>query len=354
VSNDELPQNAPCRKRRALWLTRRQHEDGQNHDPHRQMIVRITRILLLLQLLVAGAIAIALVEAYHLLLPAAVLAAFGIVLLVRFMITANNFRLAWRYRSETPPAFRISPVEACRLLLSEFHATMTSSSVTMPFHTFSLRLAEHATAMPVLLVHGYGCNSGYWHSMSKALTRAHISHLAIDMEPVFCGIDDYVEAIHTGVEKLCRLTGNDRIVIVAHSMGGLATRAYLRTRGSAQIAKVITLGTPHRGTGLALSGIGQNCAQMHWTDDGKDGLSSDWLQALANDERSRSQECYQRFVSIYSHHDNIIAPQSSSCLHGAKNIACKGIGHVQLAMSGEVQALVIEEILEASSGSLNM
>ena len=22
---------------------------------------------------------------------------------------------------------------------------------------------------PVLLIHGYGCNSGYWHSMSRAL-----------------------------------------------------------------------------------------------------------------------------------------------------------------------------------------
>lgn len=313
------------------------------------MIVRITMILLVLQFLVAAAIASALIKVHHMPMPVAAIAALGIVLLVRLLITANNFRLAWRFRSETPAGFQLTWPQACRLFFSEFRATMISSSVTMPFRTFSMRLAQPAVGIPTLLIHGYGCNSGYWHAMSKALTRAHISHLAIDMEPVFCGIDDYASFIHDAVERLCRETGQDEIVIVAHSMGGLATRAYLRMHGTSRIVKVITLGTPHHGTGLALSGIGQNCTQMHWKDDGKGGLPSDWLLTLAQYERKNlGSAYYKRFVSIYSHHDNIVAPQSSSHLEGAVNIACKGIGHVALAMSAEIQALVVKEILKTS------
>jgi triacylglycerol esterase/lipase EstA (alpha/beta hydrolase family) len=40
-------------------------------------------------------------------------------------------------------------------------------------------------------------------------------------------------------------------VIVAHSMGGLATRAWLRAfSADARVHRVITLGTPHGGTWL--------------------------------------------------------------------------------------------------------
>jgi hypothetical protein len=56
---------------------------------------------------------------------------------------------------------------------------------------------------------------------------------------------------------------------------------------------------------------------------------------------------YALFVSIYSHHDNIIAPQTSSRLPGATNIELCGIGHVALAPHPAVQARVIDEIRRA-------
>lgn len=310
------------------------------------MVTSITRTLLALQLLVAAGIGWLAKRHFHV-EPTALAALAGLifVLLLRLLITANNFFLAWRFSSDTPDEYRLTWRQACTLFSGEFKATMIASSWTMPFHAFTKRIAPQPIGLPVLLIHGYGCNSGYWHSMSNALQRERISHYAVSLESVLCGIDEYVPLVQTAVERLCSETGQCRILIVAHSMGGLAARAYLRKCSSHRIAKIITLGTPHHGTGLAQFGLGMNTVQMRWTAGEQEGLASPWLRALEADE---SPETYRLFVSIFSHHDNIVSPQTSSYLVGAKNIALYGIGHVALASDPRVQALVIDEIRAAS------
>lgn len=274
----------------------------------------------------------------------------GFVIIARLVITGNNFLLASRFRSAIPARHQIGVWQGLRLFLGEFRSTMTASSWTMPFRMFSTRSSTHARGLPVLLVHGYGCNSGYWHSMSKALQKAHITHHAIDLEPVIGGIDEYSPLIRRAIETLCRETGADKVVIVAHSMGGLASRAYLRDHGCTRVARLITLGTPHHGTSLAHFGVGLNTHQMRWTATEQEGLSSEWLRALKAKENAA---IYHLIVSIYSHHDNIISPQTSSHLEGAKNIELNGIGHVALGFDPDVQAMVIREIREASTKSTN-
>lgn len=312
------------------------------------MVTFISRMLLLAQLAIAAGIAYALIRYAHMPRIAAVLASAGMLLMIRMLITANNFRLAWRFRSEPPSSHRITLRQACRLYLEEFHSTMLSSSWTMPFRALARRPAAGSRGLPVLLIHGYGCNSGYWRSMSRRLREAGIAHHAVSLEPVFGDIDSFVPAVHEAVEELCRESGSQRIVLLCHSMGGLVARAYLCVHGAARIARVITLGTPHHGTGLANFGIGDNSAQMRWIsgEDGNTlgGTPSRWLQQLAARETSA---CYGLFTSIYSHHDNIIAPQASSHLPGARNIALHGIGHVALGLNPRVQKIVVDEILAA-------
>jgi triacylglycerol lipase len=310
------------------------------------MIARITRLLLLLQVLAGAGIFFLLTVGLQFANPAMALAlSLGAILALRMIITGNNFLLAQRYRSALPEDYRIDVWQTAKLFACEFRATMTASSWTMPFHAFSRRTAAHPEGLPVLLIHGYGCNSGYWHAMSKALLEANITHHAIDMEPVIGSIDEYARQIHQAVERLCNETRQDKIVIVAHSMGGLATRAYLRDHGSGRVARVITLGTPHHGTALAHFGVGINTHQMRWTAAEQEGIASEWLRQLAAVE---DEATYQLFVSIYSHHDNIISPQTSSHLQGAENIEFHAIGHVALAFNPAIQAQVIREIRKAS------
>jgi len=308
------------------------------------MVIRATRILLSVQLLIAAALYLLATRRFgmdnHVL---AALLAIGMVLLVRMAITANNFGLAWLYRSETPQHHRLSYGAAMRLFLTEYCASMVTSSWTMGFCTFR-EWQGKASVPPVLLVHGYGCNSGYWHFMSRALRRADISHYTVDLEPVFAGIDQFVPALHARVEEICHKTGQQKLIIVGHSMGGLVARAYLRDHGAARVARVITLGTPHRGTGLARFGAGHNSRQMRWNGSAAEGRCSAWLARL---ERREDPAVRSLFMSIYSHQDNIVSPQLSSCLPGAVNREFNGVGHVALGMHPGVLREVIAAIRQS-------
>jgi triacylglycerol lipase len=310
------------------------------------MVIRVTRILLAIQLLAAAGIALLLSRYAGIggLLQSTVLAV-AIVLLVRMAITANNFGLSWLYRSVTPLDHRLGRLAAVRLFLLEYCASMVTSSWTMGFCTFRDRPGAADTA-PVLLVHGYGCNSGYWHFMSRALSRAGISHYGIDLEPMLASIDQFVPALHARIEEICRQTGQQRIVIVAHSMGGLVARAYLRDHGARRVLRVITLGTPHRGTGLARFGAGENVREMLWTGSAENGRCSQWLDNLVQREDLALRPL---FFSIFSHQDNIVSPQLSSHLPGACNIEFNGIGHVALGLHPRVQKEVIAAIIAAAA-----
>ena len=50
------------------------------------------------------------------------------------------------------------------------------------------------------------------------------------------------------ISKIKLATGKEKVIIVGHSMGGLAGREYLRSFSQNDVAKIITLGTPHLGS----------------------------------------------------------------------------------------------------------
>jgi CheY-like chemotaxis protein len=169
------------------------------------------------------------------------------------------------------------------------------------------------------------------------LDRNTISHASVDLEPVGGPIDGYVPALQAAVEELCAATGATQVAIVAHSMGGLVARAWMRAHGSARVARLITLGTPHHGTSLANFGPGANAAQMRRAK----GAANDWLRELGAGEDAARRAL---ITSIFSHHDNIVSPQTSSVLEGARNIALGGVGHVALGCNGRVLDTVMEEL----------
>ncbi|MTV40984.1 esterase/lipase family protein [Duganella radicis] len=310
------------------------------------MIKRLLILLLVLQAVLVGLLATGL---YYWWRPAweatlsppataAFYAACGLLalLLVRLLISANNFYLSWRAGSITPPAHALNPLSAAGLFWHEFHSSMLTSSYYM-LRPVGMQLVPGAQGMPVLLIHGYACNSGYWLPMSKLLKQARISHYGIDLEPPGAPIDDFVPQVRAAVERLRRETGSAQVILLAHSMGGLVARAYLRRHGDADIARVITLGTPHHGTALAHLGPGSNAAQMR--------RDSAWLASLAASEANTQRTLIS---SIYSVHDNIIAPQDSSDLPGARNLVFGAIGHVALGRHPEVMRCTLREIAAAA------
>lgn len=294
----------------------------------------LLRLVLLVQLAAALLIAWALIRRG---VPAwgALLAGVGAVVLVRLAINMNNFVMAARAASHTPPECRLGPAARLRMLAEEFRASMLVTSWHVPRGCARMTIHPDSDRVPVLLVHGYGCNSGFWAHLEPLLDRERISHASIDLEPVAGSIDAYAPLIEARVQALCAATGAAQIAIVAHSMGGLAARAWMRACPGARVARLVTLGTPHHGTVLANLGLGANAVQMR--------RDSPWLQAL---EAAETGDQRARIVSIYTHHDNIVAPQDSSELAGARNVAFGGVGHVALGSNPRVLAEVLRVLRE--------
>lgn len=303
------------------------------------MIARLLRWLMLLQVLAVLGVASLAMQAWGIASPAvAVLLALALLLAARALIVARNFRQSRRFGSPVPPQYQLGAMGAARLFFGELRATLwTSSWGMLRPRLAALDGAAPSPGLPVLLIHGYVCNRGYWTQLSRQLARAGIAHDAVDLEPIGADIEAFVPQVERAVEALRARTGSAQVIVVAHSMGGLVARAWLRRHGAARVARVITIGTPHHGTALANLAAGANARQMRRLN----GEPDRWLAQLAASEPPAVRAL---FTSIYSHHDNIVAPQSSAHLPGARNIALGGIGHVALASDARVLRRVLAEI----------
>lgn len=177
----------------------------------------------------------------------------------------------------------------------------------------------------VLLVHGFVCNRGLWNPWMRALRERRIPFVAINLEPMFGSIDAYADRIEAAVARIETATGLP-VVLVGHSMGGVAIRAWFARPGlQARVHRVITIGTPHHGTWLARFGHTINGREMR--------LDSPWLARLAAGETAGH---FARFTCFFGHCDNIVFPAASGTLPGAQNIHVPGTAHVQMAFKPQV------------------
>ncbi|MEO8081518.1 MAG: alpha/beta fold hydrolase [Caldimonas sp.] len=201
-----------------------------------------------------------------------------------------------------------------------------------PFRS-GAELDSLATTTParrgVVFVHGFICNRGLWNPWMARFRRLGLPFLAVDLEPVFGSIDQYVATVDSAVATLERATGLAP-VIVSHSMGGLAVRAWLAGNPGreSRAHQIVTIGAPHAGTWLACLGRTMNGRQMR--------LGSAWLQALKARETLAGRE---RFTCFFGHCDNIVFPTSSATLAGADNRHLPGTPHVKMAYH---PAIVVE------------
>jgi triacylglycerol lipase len=187
--------------------------------------------------------------------------------------------------------------------------------------------------LPVLLVHGYGCNRGLWLPAARWLAGRGYRVSAINLGPLHCRIDDYAPAIAAEIARVRVATGAARVALIGHSMGGLAARAYLRdceARGEdPALAALITLGTPHCGTHIARIGLGENARQMRY--------HAPWVQALGP-----RKACSGVTVAICSLQDNIVSRpfEQRLPLPGARTIRVRRQGHMSLAASRRILEIV--------------
>jgi triacylglycerol esterase/lipase EstA (alpha/beta hydrolase family) len=251
------------------------------------------------------------------------------------VLVALWFLLSWIWRTPRPPAARLDMAGSTRLFVDEVLAVAASWPL-LALHRLLIRdPAPQPCAKPLILVHGVLVNDGVWFGFRRRLVRQGIAGVyTFNYGPPYADIEHFAGQLATKVDAVCAATGAQQVVLVGHSMGGLVARAYLRQYGAARLAQIITIGTPHHGSILAWTHPGRCLVQMR--------PGNTWLAELNRDESTSPPV---PITSIWSRHDSMVAPQASSELAGAENVALIGIGHNALLGDPKVARIAVKWIM---------
>jgi triacylglycerol esterase/lipase EstA (alpha/beta hydrolase family) len=249
------------------------------------------------------------------------------------VLVAIWFAATWFWRTPRPPETRLDALAMLRAYLIEAW-TLAASWPLMALHRLLMRdPAATSSDRPVLLVHGVLVNDGVWFFARRRLRRMGVEPIyAMTYGPPFADIEHFAEQLSVRIAQICAATGAEKVFVVAHSMGGLVARAYLRRFGPRRLAKLVTIGTPHHGSVLAWSFPGRGLEQMR--------PGNPWLAEL---NRSEDAPSPVPITSIWSRHDNMVAPQASSVLACAKSVPLTGVGHNAMLSDKRVIERVVRE-----------
>lgn len=249
-------------------------------------------------------------------------AAIALLILCSHAIVLAAEFVAMHRINASDPTLRASTMQVFRAWCSETISALVVFCWRQPFGSrlHPDHLPSNRPARGVVLVHGFVCNRGVWNRWLRHLHHRSVPFIAVNLEPVFGSIDAYAPIIDTAVARLQATTGRAP-VIVGHSMGGLAIRAWLASTAGAddRVHRVITMGSPHGGTRLADLSMTPNGHQMK--------VGGPWLAQL---EAREPPERFSRFTCFYGNCDNIVFPASAAMRPQAANRHLAGVGHVHM------------------------
>ena len=251
-------------------------------------------------------------------------------LLVLGALLAVEFTVAAAVDPRTP---RQSPLSALRIFLREASVSLRLFMWRQPWRSGFAEpaLARDPQRPALLLIAGFMCNRAAWRPLLDSGLLREFNVATVNLEPIFGDIDHYAEVVHGAVERLRAATGAERVILVGHSMGGLASRVYLRRHGDAHVARVVTLASPHHGTIFGKLGHSRNARQM--------AKGSRFVEHLNRDDRGR----WTRFTTVATGDDNLVVPRSSPLLPGSRQIELDGVGHLALIEDPRAWRVIVDE-----------
>jgi hypothetical protein len=208
----------------------------------------------------------------------------------------------------------------------------------------------------VLLLHGFLQTRNVWEVMEDRLRYDGFGVFSFDLGGLFWRFNSrslglLAERIGVKIERVCERYGLDRFHVVAHSQGGLLAREYVQQHGGdRRLKSLITLGTPHHGTPLALLGVWLMAGGL---------LSRVPMQVLPGSPflRRLGRESFPPNIpltSIYSRAD-LVCPFPCAVLRPRAgethmhNHQVLGVGHTALTYDPGVYHLVRNELRTAST-----
>jgi triacylglycerol lipase len=191
---------------------------------------------------------------------------------------------------------------------------------------------------PILFVHGWNGSASNWNTMKARFEKDGYpaSHLlAYNYNTSTSNKTTGEVEVKARVEQLLASTGTTKVDILAHSMGSLNSRWYLKFVAGAQekVDDWVSFGGPNHGTSLANVCFTTTCVEMR--------IGSKFLTELnAGDETPGAVN----YGTWWSPCDEFINPDESVILSGATNTQTACISHLGLVSDEAVYKEVREFI----------
>ena len=264
-------------------------------------------------------------------------------LLLGFRLVAYLFR--WLEISNRPdydpPSLDSSPYFSGHLSFAVIRAALIESlsSIVMVALLLSAWLRKlicrclHVKCQPVtdnrisviVLVPGYLMNEGCMWILRWRLVRDGFTVRVCEPVDKMSSIDNQARRLGEFIDTI--INGDATLTLIGHSLRGLVCRQYVAkySHERQNVYRLITLGTPHRGTSLWSAGIGAVVRDLR--------PGSSFLAQL--EEYSSGQYPPQR-LSIASDFDELIIPNENADYPGAEHRRVHLIGHFRLVLSARV------------------
>lgn len=185
---------------------------------------------------------------------------------------------------------------------------------------------EPPAGRPIVLVHGYLGHPAMFRPLVRLMRRAGLGPArCVGYPSTRCTLDEIVLRIAAVVQPLAE---EGPVDLVGHSLGAVASRAYLRCFGGAEhVRRFVSLGGPHAGTALY-----RLTPPNLWDVLDPDGP---WVHRLTGGPEPVPTTVVR---SRYDHH---VVPPVRASLPGATEVVLSGQGHNGLLWSATAHEAVI-------------
>jgi triacylglycerol esterase/lipase EstA (alpha/beta hydrolase family) len=185
---------------------------------------------------------------------------------------------------------------------------------------------------PVVLLHGFAMNRTSWAWLAPRLLKRGAGPLYGTTYFSPQSVRRSAHHLRAFVERVIAREDAPRVDIVAHSLGGVVARYYIeRLGGARRVARLVTIGSPHRGTVLARLALVPSARDMRH--------DSELLADLGAPKPGVD------YTSIWSRADAIVVPaESSSIAPAGRDRVFDDLGHLSMLMSPRVLDAVAESL----------
>jgi len=187
---------------------------------------------------------------------------------------------------------------------------------------------------PILFVHGYVESASLWNTMIGRFEKDGYKKSELSAYTYNTSQSNKVDAeeVKSHVESLLKSTGATKVDIIAHSMGSLNSRWYIKfLGGESKVDDWVSLGGPNHGTETANFCFSTSCVEMR--------VGSTFLKELNAGDETPGEVNYGTW---WSPCDEIINPDESVLLSGASNHKTACISHTALTTDETVYKEVRE------------